>query len=227
MPHVIRSLPVQPASSGRQRGVADGPQARLAGHVVVEVVQDDQVGLGRLGGQAGRGDLAADHGDDPLGRQPAHPRRDLGRRGSIYRLRPGRTRPARSRPGGSGRRTSAVVRPTGWTARCAGGRGRRFGRGARRAWAGAAWASGAAASSDAGRAGCRASCGRRTRVNATFSCRIGTNLATITPLFVLGRRGKPPFLSYITQWATQRVLLVIAGYFGVAVNCGRIGIFPK
>jgi len=67
----------------RQRGIADGPQARLAGQVVVEVVQDDQVGLGRLGRQAGRGGLAADHGDDPLGRQPTHPRRDLGGEGRL------------------------------------------------------------------------------------------------------------------------------------------------
>ena len=67
----------------RQRGVADGPQARLAGHVVVEVVQDNHVALGGLGGQAGRRDLSADHGDDPLGRQPAHPRRDLAGEGRL------------------------------------------------------------------------------------------------------------------------------------------------
>ena len=78
-----QELPGPAGQHGGERGIADGPQARLAGQVVVEVVQDDQVGLGWLAGQAGRGDLAADQGHGPLGGQPAHSRRDLRGEGRL------------------------------------------------------------------------------------------------------------------------------------------------
>ena len=70
------------AEQGGQVRVADGPPARLTGQVVVEVLQDDEVGLGRAGTlirEGRRRHLAAHDGDDPAGLQPPDPRGDLRR----------------------------------------------------------------------------------------------------------------------------------------------------
>ena len=75
-----------PGPAGQQRGqrrVADRERALLPGQIVAEVIQHDQVRIGRIGRQGGRGRLAAQHGDHPLGLEPAHPRRDLGREGRL------------------------------------------------------------------------------------------------------------------------------------------------
>jgi hypothetical protein len=69
-----------PASQqGGQRRVPDRPPAGRQRQVVIEVVQQDQVGFCGPGGEAGRRDLAFDDVDDAPGLEPAGPRRDLGR----------------------------------------------------------------------------------------------------------------------------------------------------
>ena len=76
----------------------------------------------------------------------------------------------------------------------------------------------AAASSDAAFRADGTSCGKIPRVNATWSCRMRTNLATITPLFRSRHTGQAAIPRYIAQWATQRVLLVIAASRSGLVN---------
>jgi hypothetical protein len=67
-----------------------------------------------------------------------------------------------------------------------------------------------AVSSDAAVRADGTSCGRIPRVNAMWSCRMRTNLATVTPLFRSRHTGQAAIPRYIAPWATQRVLLVIA-----------------
>jgi hypothetical protein len=76
----------------------------------------------------------------------------------------------------------------------------------------------AAVSSDAAVRADGTSCGRIPRVNAMWSCRMRTNPATITPLFRSRHTGQAAIPRYIAQWATQRVLLVIAASRGGLVD---------